>query len=624
MTESTNDDRRAELSGLEGSFLDGDELIELTAKNSRSDADAGASQSGNDLLDALEGVGSSVSRNNEGNEQMSQPDFFTPSQQGPIADLRSFGGDDEDNTYNGIPGNALAKRRSADLQGTVNPALTAFVDIEPESVPLEALVTLPLDQCRAWGAIVFSRIGNTIEVAMADPSDLVALDNLRLSLNGYDATVWSADPARVDATIAAWKRKVNERTQSETAREIAGEISVDQRSVEANDDGRMAQLVNQVLEEAVLEGASDIHIEPGNDELVFRFRVDGVLREVHRYPVGITPGVVNRIKVLGQMDIGERRLPQDGRFQRQLSGRVIDCRVVTIPTSWGSEGAVLRIFDQSRGLQQLSSLGFHPHIIEPFTEALSAPHGLIIVTGPTGSGKTTTLYSSLGVVAREDRKTLSVEDPVEVRIPGVSQVQVNEKAGLTFASALRSFLRADPDVMLVGEIRDGETAALAAQAALTGHLVLSTLHTNEAAGAPTRLADLGLAGYVVASALRAVLAQRLLRRLCPSCRMPVMVDHAAIERRGGWPLGIEAPEQLWVANPAGCRNCNKTGFKGRLVSGELLVVTDAVAQAITNQVSSGELERIAREEGAVPLSSDSLLFLASGETSLDEIIRAGV
>lgn len=534
-----------------------------------------------------------------------------PGSEESLADLRA-------------PGTELEHRRSTDLQGTVNPSLTLFVDIDPEIVPVEALATLPLDQCRTWNAIVFARNGNQVEVAMADPSDLVVLDNLRLSLNGYDATVWSADPARIEATLTTWKRKVTERVQSETAREIAGEVSGDTRQIDTNEEGRMAQLVNQILEEAINEGASDIHIEPGNEELQVRYRVDGVLHNSHTYPVGIAAGVVNRIKVLGQMDIGERRLPQDGRFQRQLSGRLVDCRVVTIPTSWGSEGAVLRLFDQSRGLQQLTSLGFHQHLLMPFTDALSAPHGLIIVTGPTGSGKTTTLYSSLGVVAREDRKTLSVEDPVEVRIPGVSQVQVNEKAGLTFASALRSFLRADPDVMLVGEIRDGETAALAAQAALTGHLVLSTLHTNEAAGAPTRLSDLGLAGYVVASALRAVLAQRLLRRLCQSCRIPVAPDLETIERRGGWPEGIEVPDTLYTANVNGCRACGKTGYKGRLVTGELLIITDSIAQAITNQVSSGELAKLAREEGNLPLSSDALMFVAAGETSLDEILRAGV
>ena len=557
-----------------------------------------------------ENLGDIFNDSDELDNIMNQNIIYNAGSEGNVADLRT-------------PGTDLEQRRSADLQGTVNLSLTLFIDLDPELIAVDALATLPLEQCRAWNAIVFARNGNQVEVAMADPSDLVVLDNLRLSLSGFDATVWAADPARIDLALNTWKRKVTERAQSETAREIAGEVGVDMRTIEANDDGRMAQLVNQILEEAIGEGASDIHIEPGYDDLNVRFRVDGVLHNAHSYPVGIAAGVVNRIKVLGQMDIGERRLPQDGRFQRLLSGRLVDCRVVTIPTSWGPEGAVLRLFDQSRGLQQLASLGFHQHILDPFMESLSAPHGLIIVTGPTGSGKTTTLYSSLGLVSREDRKTLSVEDPVEVRIPGVSQVQVNEKAGLTFASALRSFLRADPDVMLVGEIRDGETAALAAQAALTGHLVLSTLHTNEAAGAPTRLADLGLAGYVVASALRAVLAQRLLRRLCQSCRIPVAPDIEIVERRGGWPLGIEVPDQVWTANQKGCRNCGKTGYKGRLVSGELLVVNDSIAQAITNQVSSGELARLARESGSIPLSSDALLFVASGETSLDEIVRAG-
>jgi type IV pilus assembly protein PilB len=521
-------------------------------------------------------------------------------------------------------GSALERRPTTDLQGNVNPALTAFVDLEPENISTEILATLPFEQCRIWNAVVFARDGMSVKVAMADPSDLVALDNLRLALGGYEATLWSADPARIEATLITWRRRLTDRVQSETVREIAQEVASEVRETDANDDGRMAQLVNQVLEEALIEGASDIHVEPGPELLTIRFRVDGVLHTSKTYPVGVAPGVVNRIKVLGQMDIGERRLPQDGRFQRTLGGRRIDCRVVTIPTSWTSEGVVIRIFDQSRGLQELGGLGFHDHIMEPFLRTLTSPHGLIIVTGPTGSGKTTTLYSSLGVVAREDRKTLSVEDPVEVRIPGVTQVQVNEKAGLTFASALRSFLRADPDVMLVGEIRDGETAALAAQAALTGHLVLSTLHTNEAAGAPTRLTDLGLPGYVVASALRGVLSQRLLRRLCTSCRIPDEVDTEELARRGGWPNGVESPEQVWRANNGGCRNCNRTGYRGRVVTGELLVVQDRIATAITAQVSSGELAAIVTETGGIPLASDALMFVAEGVTSFDEIIRAGV
>jgi type IV pilus assembly protein PilB len=529
-----------------------------------------------------------------------------------------------DNTGEGAPSGALERRQATDLQGNFNPALTAFIDLEPESVSIEALATLPYEQCRLWKAIVFERQDNTVQVAMADPSDLVVLDNLRLALAGFSANLWSADPARVDATLQAWRRRLTEHAQSETVREIAQEVAAEIRDVDANDDGRMAQLVNQILEDALMEGASDIHIEPGPEHLTIRFRVDGVLHTSKTYLVGVAAGVVNRIKVLGQMDIGERRLPQDGRFQRTLSDRRIDCRVVTIPTSWASEGVVIRLFDQSRGLQKLEALGFHGHIMEPFLNTLTSPHGLIIVTGPTGSGKTTTLYSSLGVVAREDRKTLSVEDPVEVRIPGVTQVQVNEKAGLTFASALRSFLRADPDVMLVGEIRDGETAALAAQAALTGHLVLSTLHTNEASGAPTRLTDLGLPGYVVASALRGVLSQRLLRRLCTSCRLPHDNDDVEVAKFGGWPAGIVEPEHLWRAKPGGCRNCNGTGYKGRVVTGELLVVEDEIATAITAQVSSGELTRIVREQGGVPLSSDALMFVAEGVTSIDEIRRAGV
>jgi type IV pilus assembly protein PilB len=521
-------------------------------------------------------------------------------------------------------GKEMITRKGSDLQGSINPRLIEFYDLEPERVPISALVTLPFEQSKSWKTIIFAREGNLLQVAMADPSDLVVLDNLRLSLGDFDAKVWSADPDRIETVLQIWRRRINDQTQVETVKEISDEVVTVLDDAISNDEGRMAQLVNQIIEDAIVEGASDIHIEPGPELLSVRFRVDGVMHLEKSFPVAVAPGVINRIKVLGSMDIGERRLPQDGRFQRILSGKKIDCRVVTIPTSWTSEGVVIRMFDQSKGLKPLSELGFHQHIMKPFLSVLESPHGLIIVTGPTGSGKTTTLYSSLGVVATDDCKTLTVEDPVEVKIPNVTQVQVNEKAGLTFAAALKSFLRADPDVMLVGEIRDQETASLAAQAALTGHLVLSTLHTNEASGAPTRLIDLGLPGYVIASALRGVISQRLLRRLCSSCKIPVDIDLSYFEKKGGWPDDIAVPELFYQASSAGCRNCNKTGYKGRLVTGELMVVNDAIASAITLQVSSGELTKVMLENGTKTLNYDSILFLAEGETSLEELRRSGV
>lgn len=335
---------------------------------------------------------------------------------------------------------------------------------------------------------------------------------------------------------------------------------------------------------------------------------------------------------MAKMDITGHRLPLDGRFHRRLNDREIDCRVVSLPTASasGAEGAVIRLLDQSTSRLDLDAVGFHSNVATEFSKLLSRPHGMILVTGPTGSGKTTTLYASLSQVARPDRKVLSIEDPVEIRFPSITQVQVNELAGLTFASALKYFLRADPDVLLIGEIRDAITAELASQAALTGHLVLSTLHTNEASGAPIRLSHMGLDGFVIASALRGVLSQRLLRRLCKRCALPR--DITAEEAQS---IGFEAnnavnpvtnlpPTRLWDANPDGCSEC-RNGYSGRVVVAELIVVDEEMRQAIISRASSSEIERIAgNSPGFRPLHADALSWLAEGVTSFAELLRVGV
>jgi len=496
-----------------------------------------------------------------------------------------------------------------------------FVDIDPDRIDETAFAVLDHRTAVKFKVVPVAFDGVEAVVALADPSNLVLADDLRMALSPLAVRFVAADPDLIDAALRRWSRLRALSEEREAVAELRADAPTETEIAEAADDGgRMAKLVGTIFEQAVNSGASDIHVEPGEEALIVRFRVDGVLEYHSEYPLELASGIVSRIKVMAAMDISERRVPLDGRFHRSFAGREIDCRVVSVPTATGREGAVIRLLDQSRSRLTLAEVGFHAAVSEEFLRLLDNPFGMILVTGPTGSGKTTTLYASLGQVARPDRKVFTVEDPVEIRFPSVSQVQVNERAGLTFASALKSFLRADPDVILVGEIRDTATANLASQAALTGHLVLSTLHTNEAAGAPARLSNLGLEGFVVASALKGVLSQRLLRRLCLRCASPAAPtddDAATFDA-----AGLAVPERVWVASP-GCDHC-RGGFKGRLVASELLLVTEEIAAAIIERAPSHEIERIARAGGRPGIHEDALSWVADGKTSMDEVRRVGV
>lgn len=502
--------------------------------------------------------------------------------------------------------------------------LLEFIGLNPDAVDPNVfdLLDYQVAQQHQVAPVEADRV--EVVVAVADPSNLAALDDIRLRLAPRDVRFVAAEPEMIDAVLRRWVRYLAAVRERSAVEELRVDQADDREIVEANDeDGKMAKLVSSILEQAVNAGSSDVHIEPSEDGLDIRFRVDGVLQHHSRYPLALATGIVSRIKVMSSMDIAERRVPLDGRFHRRLAGKEIDFRVVTLPTAAGAEGAVVRLLDQSRTQLSLADVGFHDHLSEPFLRLLNLPFGMILVTGPTGSGKTTTLYASLGQVARPDRKVFTVEDPVEIRFPSVSQVQVNERAGLTFATALKSFLRADPDVILVGEIRDSQTASLAAQAALTGHLVLSTLHTNEASGAPTRLSNMGLEGFIVASALKGVLAQRLLRRLCRRCATPTAPSADAIASLGFETYGIEAPTRLWSANPAGCEHC-RSGYQGRVVAAELVLIDDAISSAIVDRAPSSEIERLARDAGNLPIRHDALLWLAEGAISVEELERVGV
>ena len=382
--------------------------------------------------------------------------------------------------------------------------------------------------------------------------------------------------------------------------------------LDAEDDAPIVRLLNAILAESLKESASDIHIEPYEKEALVRFRLDGVLRTVLTPSIQIAPLLISRIKVMSKLDIAERRLPQDGRMAVRLGGRSIDLRVSTMPSSHG-ERVVMRLLDKDTGKQQTSDLGMPQKTKEELLDLISRPHGIILVTGPTGSGKTTTLYSALQQMDRQQRNIMTVEDPVEYDLPGISQTQINLRAGMTFARGLRAILRQDPDVILIGEIRDGETAEIATQASLTGHLVLSTLHTNTAAGAITRLQDLGVDSFLLASTVRGIASQRLVRKLCVKCREKVQPNEFNRNL-------LKLPEGAEVYQSCGCADCNNTGFIGRQALFELVTVTPELQTLIHENAGELELEQLIRR--TIPSIRDAGFDLVrEGVTTVEEVLR---
>jgi type IV pilus assembly protein PilB len=385
------------------------------------------------------------------------------------------------------------------------------------------------------------------------------------------------------------------------------------------EDAPIVKFVNMLVTQAVGDRASDIHVEPAEHDLRIRFRIDGVLHEVMRSPRSIQAGVISRLKVMADINIAERRIPQDGRLSVAANGRKIDLRVATLPTVWG-EKVVMRILDNSTASLELYDLGFSQANYDRYSLSFTKPYGMILVTGPTGSGKSTTLYATLNIVNRPEVNIITVEDPVEYRLAGINQVQANPKAGLTFAAALRSILRSDPDIVLIGEIRDQETAHIAVEAALTGHLVLSTLHTNDAPSAVTRLTEMGIEPFLVGSAVDCVLAQRLARMLCEKCKEayePTEEQLTAL-RFPDWEPGKPAP-MLYKA--VGCANCSKTGYKGRLALHEVMAVTEEIERLTVERASAATIGNVAVDQGMQLLRHDGLRKVAQGITSIEEIFR---
>jgi type IV pilus assembly protein PilB len=462
-------------------------------------------------------------------------------------------------------------------------------------------------------------------VATSDPANFHALEDLRM-LSGYPIELVVAvedEIERIFNKVFAIGEEVTQLLEEAANESFAVEHGDLELGIEASPDEKpIIRLVSAILQQAVGEEASDIHIEPRTGQLTVRLRVDGVLREAMSVPPKLQSGVIARLKILADLDIAERRLPQDGRFSVRLGGRKIDLRAATLPTVYG-EKVVLRLLDTSSVEVDLSKLGFAPKVLESYEEVFRRPYGTILVTGPTGSGKSTTLYATLGELNSPEKNIITVEDPVEYRLGGINQLQVNPKIGLTFASGLRSILRSDPDVVMIGEIRDPETAKTGVEAALTGHLVLATLHTNDAPAAVTRLTEMGVEPYLTSSAMDCVIAQRLARRLCERCKRSVAIEREILEALD-FPFELASDEERGFHRPVGCDRCSGTGYKGRIGIYEMMIVSDAIKKMILRRASGGEIALSAEQEGMVRLREDGLIKAAQGITTIEEVLKSVV
>jgi len=495
-----------------------------------------------------------------------------------------------------------------------------FVELLDYPVEASALALVSPLVCRRHEVLPIGIDGGRLVLAMVDPGNVFALDDVGEAAR-MRVTPVVAERSDLMSALARFHRADDELSNLTTALEEENDssMSAPDATDESNDDAApIVRFVNLLVSQAIQDKASDIHIEPGETSLRVRYRIDGVLHEMPSAPKSIQNGVISRLKIMADIDIAERRKPQDGRMSVSHGGRKIDLRVATLPTVWG-EKVVMRILDNSTTSMNLRDLSLLDHNYDAYKSAYSKPYGMILVTGPTGSGKSTTLYTTLYSVAKPEINVITVEDPVEYRMAGINQVQVNPKAGLTFASALRSILRCDPDVVLLGEIRDHETAQIAIEAALTGHLVLSTLHTNNAPSAITRLTEMGIEPFLVGSALDCVVAQRLARRLCERCKMPDERNHDEFTQLH-FPLEAEHPlPMIFQAN--GCASCSNTGYRGRLAVHEVMTVTEEIERLCVARASSAEIASIAQEQGMITLRDDGWAKVRLGMTSVDEILR---
>ena len=487
-----------------------------------------------------------------------------------------------------------------------------FFDLDDIDIDYRISEKLSTAQLKTYSAIPVKEDEISVYVAFKNPFDVIAQDKVQNLFNRKLLKVACADPAQIEKYIN--KVALNESIKDIVA-EIRRELSSSASQGQNTENSGILKLIEIILKTSIQSRASDIHIEPTETNCIVRSRIDGMLSETFIFDKDIYPPMVSRMKLLSNMDIAERRRPQDGRFSAQILDKEYDFRISTLPILNG-ESIVLRILDKSKVIINLEDLGMHPDNFAKFKKSMKAPYGIILVTGPTGSGKTTTLYGALNDIKSVKTKIITVEDPVEYQLNMIQQVHVNEKAGLTFVSALRSILRQDPDVIMIGEIRDQETLRIAIQAALTGHLVFSTLHTNDAISALPRMIDMGIEPYLVSGALVCIEAQRLVRKLCPHCKQKITLSQKAFDE-----VKKFAPENYQFYKSVGCPQCSQTGYLGREMISEILPISDHIASMVANGASKDELKSVAYEEGFIDMFHDGVIRAANGITTLEEVYR---
>jgi len=500
-----------------------------------------------------------------------------------------------------------------------------YVNLNDINIDPTIVVLIPEEMARRHQLIAIDKDEKKLTVSMANPLDVFAHDELKIRL-GYDIDTVLSYGEDIDKALdevfgvtGEWDQVIGkiENMTVTVLKEEEKETS-DISAVTESEEAPVIALVNLTILRAVKERASDIHIEPfGEDTLRVRYRIDGILHDVMSLPRSLQLAVISRIKIMSDLDIAERRLPQDGRIQVNVGEKKINIRVSILPAVTG-ESAVLRILDPSSILLELDSLGFSPDILPNFLSLIKKPNGIILVTGPTGSGKSTTLYTTLNLLNSTEKKIMTIEDPVEYRLKGISQVQAKPKIGLTFAAGLRSFLRQDPDIMLVGEVRDKETAEIAVQAALTGHIVLSTLHTNDAPSSVIRLIDMGIEPFLISSSVIGIIAQRLVRRICPKCKKEIKITPDLEKILDEYEINSN---EITLYKGEGCPYCKDTGYRGRVAIFELMVITENIRDLISKNVNTGKLREAAISEGMCQLREDGIKKVCEGVTTIDEVLR---